>query len=65
MMRLQIQTKRQSQGSLQVNSKKTRQFYIIWSGMINWVDCIHIRYDNVTLSPHLLSARVTIRSHST
>jgi len=31
--------KKQSQGSHHVNSKKTRQVYIVWLGMTNWMDC--------------------------
>jgi hypothetical protein len=33
--------------------------------VIRYCICIYIRYDNVTLSPLLLPARVTNRSHST
>ena len=38
---LQMQTKREPEGSHQVNSKNTRQFNIIYSGLIDWMDCMH------------------------
>ena len=65
-----------TKAGLSVNKKKPPDKYIIKPCLLGWEITIkrrkysgniykNIRYDNVTLSPLLLPARVTNRSHST
>ena len=40
-------TDKKQQESHQVNSKKSQQINIVWSGLTNWKDCMNVLENNI------------------